>query len=922
MTDGSNSNLTILFADIVSSSSILNKYSRELADEFLSELCQIMAEAVEDSKGVVNQVLGDGVMAVFGLNEENHALQACCAAKLILDRVLKYNKDKNTKFKIRVGISSGNVVIHKSKNFYRSVLRITGDAVHIAARAEQLANENGICMSENTYSLAKEYLSVEETNKEKRAKGFEKEVFFHLKQVQIRSKVVSDEIYIKRDIDENFLNILKENENLAIIAEAGLGKTRLVNKFTSSQKNNYSKIFMWSFIPYNLPKAHNFSSFLIEKMSKVQSVDGYYDEKKPFLIVLEDFHWATLENKKFLKNNMKFLNELNIKVVITSREDIALLDGLKKIKLAVFSRSEFGLAAREYFKESITSIPKEFLNSIYNFSLGVPLTFTEIFQDVSKVISDSKNIKKTDFTNLLKLPAQLSSLYHSRYNQLSKKEKVLINKIACFGYRIELPVLFDFIDYKQYEILVCLNKFEYLGLCKKIHDGNRTFVEFSHAMVHKAIYGYILKKDLLNFHFSIAQFLKYSDHSFFVKSYYIAQNFLLSEQYSKAFYYFKKAHEEYKEVSEYSLSLNCLEYCFDILKRDIWNNIDRKQRRLDARIEEARVYLASEEFKKFEQKFKFLNKQNIVSNKIQLKYHHLDVAYSWCRADFVSAYSKIEKLVESFPFDISTEFKKRKIGFIGQQAELALQIGDLNTAIEKAKQTVQGYASIAKHMGKCGLLTIPDIAAMAVMSQAYFKKGDLLNAQKCAFNVKTLNRQRTDLFTEIFSFCYTYNVLLTDEKIESILFSARRYLEVANKKKVTLLYNWLNAILVFLEGLSTGADKTSTLQDIYFKNKSDGLLWLDSHILKILIKSLIHNEKYELAAFYINGYLNEQGQKENYNYYLFKILLACMNFKGKTAYLDKFDINSIPFSTLRHLIEEFTLNTNPKKNLIDFVKNI
>ena len=116
-TPGERKPVTMLFADIVGSTSLTEKLDAEDAHDLLYHATQWMCKAVENNKGTVCRFMGDGIMAMFGapVASERHALEACCAAIEMQNSISKYAAELNNSHglgvQIRVGLHSGEVVV-------------------------------------------------------------------------------------------------------------------------------------------------------------------------------------------------------------------------------------------------------------------------------------------------------------------------------------------------------------------------------------------------------------------------------------------------------------------------------------------------------------------------------------------------------------------------------------------------------------------------------------------------------------------------------------------------------------------------------------------------------------------------------------------------------------------------------------------
>src|SRR6266851_10297171 len=93
--EGERKHVTILFADIKDSIELVAARDPEEAQRVLDPVLELMMEAVHRYEGVVNQVMGDGVMAIFGapLAHEDHAVRACYAALRMQESVYQYGED-------------------------------------------------------------------------------------------------------------------------------------------------------------------------------------------------------------------------------------------------------------------------------------------------------------------------------------------------------------------------------------------------------------------------------------------------------------------------------------------------------------------------------------------------------------------------------------------------------------------------------------------------------------------------------------------------------------------------------------------------------------------------------------------------------------------------------------------------------------
>src|SRR5690606_18068113 len=135
--------LTVLFADVRGSTRLIYNEDPERARELLRPATEAMVDAVRRFGGTVNRVLGDGVMAMFGapVAMEQHALSACCAALHMRDALRRVGQEQRARhgadIAARIGVHSGEVVVHGVANDLATGLDAAGAVVHVAARIEQ-----------------------------------------------------------------------------------------------------------------------------------------------------------------------------------------------------------------------------------------------------------------------------------------------------------------------------------------------------------------------------------------------------------------------------------------------------------------------------------------------------------------------------------------------------------------------------------------------------------------------------------------------------------------------------------------------------------------------------------------------------------------------------------------------------------------
>ncbi len=143
--EGERKQVTVLFADLKGSTELIRDLDPEQARAILDPALHAMMDAVHRYEGTVNQVLGDGIMALFGapLAHEDHAARACYAVLSMQDALRRYAEDvrrtHGLTVQMRVGLNSGEVVVRAIGNDLHMDYSAVGLTTVLAARMEQLA---------------------------------------------------------------------------------------------------------------------------------------------------------------------------------------------------------------------------------------------------------------------------------------------------------------------------------------------------------------------------------------------------------------------------------------------------------------------------------------------------------------------------------------------------------------------------------------------------------------------------------------------------------------------------------------------------------------------------------------------------------------------------------------------------------------
>ena len=150
--------VTLLFADVTGSTQLAEALDAEVVRELMGAYFALAREEIEARGGTVEKFIGDAVMAVFGvpIAHEDDPARALRAALAIRKRLVELNRQlqaqERPELEVRIGINSGDVVSTTAPR--RGEVMVTGDAVNVAARVQQMAEPGQILVGQRTVAAA------------------------------------------------------------------------------------------------------------------------------------------------------------------------------------------------------------------------------------------------------------------------------------------------------------------------------------------------------------------------------------------------------------------------------------------------------------------------------------------------------------------------------------------------------------------------------------------------------------------------------------------------------------------------------------------------------------------------------------------------------------------------------------------------
>jgi class 3 adenylate cyclase/tetratricopeptide (TPR) repeat protein len=246
--EGERKLVTVLFCDIANSTALAERLGADAMHGLLNRFFELALGEVHRYEGTINQFLGDGFMALFGapLTFEDHARRAVLAALDIQRAIRSLCEERGVAgagdLAVRMGLNTGPVVVGKIGDNLRMDYTAVGDTTNLAARLEHLAEPGSIYLSEQTYELVRSVAECRPLGARSVKGKTEPVMVYEAVAVSARPQPGGGDgrgigtKLVGRAADAAALTAAVERLEgaeggiIAIIGEAGLGKSRLVTE--------------------------------------------------------------------------------------------------------------------------------------------------------------------------------------------------------------------------------------------------------------------------------------------------------------------------------------------------------------------------------------------------------------------------------------------------------------------------------------------------------------------------------------------------------------------------------------------------------------------------------------------------------------------------------------------------------------------
>jgi class 3 adenylate cyclase/tetratricopeptide (TPR) repeat protein len=583
--EGERKQVTVLFADLKGSMELLADRDPEEARAILDPVLQRMMEAVHHYEGTVNQVMGDGIMALFGapLAHEDHAVRACYAALRMQETIRRYvettRRTHGVEVQIRVGLNSGEVVVGAVGSDLRMDYTAVGQTTHLAARMEQLAPPGTVRLAADTARLAEGYVEVKALGPIP-VKGLEQpvEVFELIGAGAARTRLQAAALrgltrFVGRDAEiEHLRRGLTQadagsGQVVAVVGEAGVGKSRLTYEFTHSHRVQEWLILQASSVSYGKATSYLPVIDLLKGYFKIGERDGHREMRDkvlgrvlgldralepllpPILALLdvpvEDAAWVALEPPQRHQRTLDavkrlLLREAQVQPLLVVFEDLhwidaetqALLDSLveslaaARLLLLVNYRPQYEhrWGGRTCYSQiRLDALPAESAQALLAGLLGADSSLAPLTQlltrqgnpffleetvrtlvETGRLAGERGAYRLTRPVEALQVPATVQSILAARIDRLPQQAKLLLQSASAIGNDVPHALLAAIAEEPDETLQQGLARLQEGEFLYETRLFPDLEYSFKHALTHEVAYGGLLQERRRALHARIA----------------------------------------------------------------------------------------------------------------------------------------------------------------------------------------------------------------------------------------------------------------------------------------------------------------------------------------------------------------------------------------------------------------------------------
>jgi len=560
--------VTIVFSDLKGSTDLGERLDPETLREVMTSYFEAMRAELERHGGTIEKYIGDAIMAVFGLPavHEDDALRAVRAADGMRRALERLNERLDATLGVRLanrtGVHTGEVVAGDPTTGQRLV---TGDPVNTAARLEQAAPANEVLIGELTFRLVRDAVAVEPVEALTLKGKAEPVPAYRLLEVR------GDEGRARRQ-DTAFVGRDKEMAHLAaafaeasssrtarmvtIVADAGVGKSRLIKEFTTSLADR-AEVIRGRCLPYgegitfwplvevvrgaaeihedDPPEAarNKLRSLVADARvaARVASVVGLNQtqfplpeifwgarrllellaERRPLVLVVDDIHWAEPAFLDLLHHVIDTATDAPIVLLTTARHE--LLEGRpdwgdrpSSTRLVLQPLSDADAARIVEGLIGVAGLPDDVRERVVSAAEGNPLFVEQMLSmllESGAIRFDDGRWVRADESAEIGIPPSIEALLAARLDGLAREERAVVEPAAVIGLEFARPAVEELsplavrADVPRHLDALARHRFVRPETRASSGEGN---YRFAHLLIRDAAYAGILKRARAELH--------------------------------------------------------------------------------------------------------------------------------------------------------------------------------------------------------------------------------------------------------------------------------------------------------------------------------------------------------------------------------------------------------------------------------------
>ena len=307
-------NVAVLFADVSGFTALSEKMDPEEVREIINACFDYITKPVYELEGTIDKYIGDCLMILFGAKypHADDSLRAVKCAMRMMELINQFSKEmlhsKGISLSLSIGINYGLVVTGRVGNYFDKDYTVIGDAVNTAQRLQSNAGRGEILASQSVYLETKESIKYSDM-REITVKNKEKPVKCYAPINLIKASGKSDFELIERDDEINLLNSIflsdEQSKAIAVIGEAGIGKTSLAKKFVSALGSDVKVVWI-DCDPMYQKRVYYLISSILFNVANISREAGSSTKKARLISYVEYILKDNTEEK--IQKNYEFLS--------------------------------------------------------------------------------------------------------------------------------------------------------------------------------------------------------------------------------------------------------------------------------------------------------------------------------------------------------------------------------------------------------------------------------------------------------------------------------------------------------------------------------------------------------------------------------------------------------------------------------------